>query len=213
MMPLRPDRSLPEFPDGIGIGPNKPAIRPVTLVSGILWALMLAGVALIPGRMVLAADPGNTRLAQSSVGESRAPERNARPSRAGAVSVQVFMLTKNLARNPEEYIEIDGIRYIYFNSPRLAEPARPLSEPRPRYPRGKLEQKDGAVLLQLLISEQGALERVVVVCSAPMFEKSAVDSMKGIRFKPALGKNGPVKSYLLAELSYGRGFPCAAIRD
>lgn len=212
MTPTQMDHSLLAAARGFGGGRNMPAIRPAVLVSGILWTLM-AGAALLPGRMALAAEGTSARLAQSSAGESRAPERHAKPARTGAVSVQVFMLTENLARNPEEYIEIDGIRYIYFNSPRLAAPARPLSEPKPRYPRGKLGQKDGAVLLQLMISEQGAIERVVVVCSAPMFEKSAVDSMKGIRFKPALGKNGPVKSYLLAELSYGRGFPCAAIRD
>lgn len=212
MIPPHTDHSLPAVSRGVGIGRNMPAIRPVVLVSGIFWTLM-AGMVLLPGRMALAADGASTRLAQSSAGESRAPERHAKPARAGAVSVQVFMLTENLARNPEEYIEIEGTRYIYFNSPRLAASARPLAEPKPRYPRGELEQKDGAVLLQLLISERGALERVTVVCSAPMFEKSAIDSVKGIRFKPALGKNGPVKSYLLAEFSYGRGFPCAAVRD
>ena len=189
-----------------------PAVRPATLVSGVIWALV-AGVALLAQPAAFAADAGSARLSQSSAGDSRAPERGANPAKSGAVSVQVFLLTENLARNPDEYIEVEGVRYIYFNSPKLATPARPLSEPKPRFPRGKLEQRDGAVLLQLLISEQGALERTVVVCSAPMFEKSAVDSVKGIRFKPALGKDGPVKSYLLAEFSYGRGFPCAVRRE
>ena len=117
-------------------------------------------------------------------------------------------LSDKLARNPEEYIEAEGKRYIYFNSPRLAAPARPLGEPKPRYPSGKLEQKDGAVMLQLLIDEKGELQQASVVCAARGFEKSAVDSVKGLKFRPARGKDGPVRSYLLVEFGYGRGFPC-----
>jgi hypothetical protein len=145
------------------------------------------------------------RWAQGAEG-SRSPQSR-------AVTVQVLLLADNLSPNPDEYIEVNGRRYIYFNSPRLAAPARPLSEPKPRFPAGELPQQHGAVILQLMISERGELEQVFVVCSAPPFEKSAVDSVKGMRFRPARGPTGPVKSYLLAEFGYGRGFPCAAIRD
>jgi hypothetical protein len=145
------------------------------------------------------------RLAQGAEG--------ARATQPGPVTVQVLLLAENLSPNPDEYVEVNGRRYIYFNSPRLAAPARPLSEPRPRFPAGELPQQHGAVILQLMISERGELEQVFVVCSAPPFEKSAVDSVKGMRFRPALGPTGPVRSYLWAEFGYGRGFPCAAIRD
>lgn len=135
-------------------------------------------------------------------------DTKARPVRPKEVSVHVLMLSDQLSRNPEEYIEAGGSRYIYFNSPRLAAPARPLAEPRPRYPRGKLEQKDGAVILQLLIDERGELHQASVVCAARGYEKSALDSVKGLKFQPARGKDGPVRSYMLVEFGYGRGFPC-----
>ncbi len=137
---------------------------------------------------------------------------SARPGQPGAVTVQVFLLGE-VKPNPEEYIEVNGRRYIYFNSPRLTTPARPLSEPKPRFPTGDLPQQNGAVILQLMIGERGELENVFVVCSAPAFEKSALDSVKGMRFRPAVGATGPVRSYLLAEFGFGRGFPCAQVRD
>lgn len=157
-------------------------------------------------------------LAQAAASQQ---DKMPRPAKAGAktrsaqskqVSVHVFLLSDQ-PRNPEEYLEANGIRYIYFNSPRLLAPARPLGEPKPRYPQGKLAQQDGAVILQLLISELGVLEQASVVCSAPPFEKSARDSVKGLKFAPARGKDGPVKSYMLVEFGYGRGYPCARLPD
>ena len=184
-----------------------PAIRLSALPAlGVIWGVATSALP-ISGWVAQAADSGSARVGQSSGGESRNEGRATKP---GAVSVHVFLLAENVTPNPEEYIEVGGNRYIYFNSPQLAAPARPLAEPRPRYPKGQMAQKDGAVMLQLLISERGELEQAIVVCAAPPFEKSATDSVKGIKFKPALGKDGPVKSYLLAEFGYGRGFPCAA---
>ncbi|MBI2295183.1 MAG: energy transducer TonB [Betaproteobacteria bacterium] len=144
-----------------------------------------------------------------------APKADAktRSAQSKAVSVHVFLLSEQQPRNPDEYLEARGTRYIYFNSPRLAAPARPLAEPKPRYPSGKLAQRHGAVILQLLINEEGALDHVDVVCSAPPFEKSARDSLKSMKFAPARGRDGPVKSYMLVEFGYGRGFPCARLPD
>ena len=168
----------------------------------------------LPGLAAQVADAPTALVAQAAGGDVRKATPADKPaSRPGAVSVHVFFLAENMPRNPDEIIEVNGKRYIYFNSPQLAAPARPLSEPKPRYPRGSFAQKDGAVILQLLINERGALEQADVVCSAPPFEKSALDSVKGMKFKPALGKDGPVKSYLLAEFGYGRGYPCGRIPD
>lgn len=152
-------------------------------------------------------------LAAAAVGVAVAQDKKKAPARSETVTVQVLMLTDRLARNPEEYLEVGGKRYIYFDSPRLAVPARPLNEPRPRYPKGKFEQRDGAVILQLLIDEQGTIERTDVVCSAPPFEKSALEAVRGLKFRPAQDKTGPVKSYMLVEFGYGRGYPCARIPD
>jgi TonB family protein len=149
--------------------------------------------------------PSLVRIAQSATQQS---DPGTRPARSNEVRVEVLLLSDKVSPNPEEYIEANGTRYIYFNSPRLAAPARPLMEPKLRYPRAKLERTDGAVVLQLLINEIGALEDASIVCSARGFGTSALESVKGLKFRPAQGKDGPVRSYMLVEFSYGRGFPC-----
>ena len=126
------------------------------------------------------------------------------------ISINVFLLS-DLPNNPDEVLVSRGSRYTYFSSKRLESRTHPLAEPRPRYPEGKQAEPGGAVLLQLLINERGGLDHVDVICSAPAFEKSAVDSVRGLRFKPARDKNGPVKSYMWVEFAYGRGFPCASV--
>ena len=92
-------------------------------------------------------------------------------------------------------------------------PARPLEDPRLRYPTGEFEQKNGAVVLQLLIDEQGGLVRTDVVCAAPPFMTSALESVQELKFQPAVAREGPVKSYMLVEFGYGRGYPCGRIPD
>jgi TonB family protein len=128
------------------------------------------------------------------------------------IAIHVFMMSDK-PKNPDEVLESRGSRYIYFNSRRLVTQARPLAEPKPVYPAGKKAERGGAVLLQLLINERGGLDSVDVVCSAPAFEQSAVDSMRGMKFRPARDKHGPVKSYMWVEIAYGRGYPCASVPD
>ncbi|MCS7003524.1 MAG: hypothetical protein NZ518_11805, partial [Dehalococcoidia bacterium] len=60
-------------------------------------------------------------LAATTAGSAAAQEKKKAPPRPGAVTVQVLMLTERHARNPEEYLEVGGKRYIYFDSPRLVE--------------------------------------------------------------------------------------------
>ena len=78
---------------------------------------------------------------------------------------------------------------------------------------GRIEHRNGAVLLQLLINEHGWLAQADVVCAAPQFEKSALESVQGLKFQPAIAREGPVKSYMLVEFGYGKGYPCARIPD
>lgn len=131
-----------------------------------------------------------------------------RAARPAEVRVRVLLLPEFVKNNPDEYVTVDGVRYIHFRSPRLAAPARPTVDPDLRYPLGELERKDGAVILQLLIDEQGNLTRSDVVCAARGFARSATESVRGLKFKPAIGKEGPVKSFMHVEFGYGRGFPC-----
>ena len=151
------------------------------------------------------------RLAQAATAMQEAPSRLARPQE---VRLRVLLLSDKLTQdNPEEYVEVDGVRYIHFKSPQLRFPARPLAEAKLRYPTGKFEQKNGAVILQLLIDEEGGLARTDVVCAAPPFMRSAIESVQGLKFRPALAREGPVKSYMLVEFGYGRGYPCGQIPD
>lgn len=151
------------------------------------------------------------RLAQAAPAWLEAPSR---PARAREVRVRALLLSDKMRKNnPDEYIEVEGERYIHFRSPNLKSPARPLADPRLRYPTGQFTQKSGAVILQLLIDEEGGLMRIDVVCAAPPFARSALESVQGLRFQPAVAREGPVRSYMLVEFGYGKGYPCARIPD
>ena len=154
-------------------------------------------------------------LAASGWGEAASPGKEAetRPARRQEVRVRVLLLSEKLKNNPDEYIEVGGVRYIHFRSPQLKSPARPIGDPKLRYPTGQFEQRSGAVILQLLINEYGWVAQADVVCAAPPFEKSALESVQGLKFQPAVSREGPVKSYMLVEFGYGKGYPCGRIPD
>jgi len=182
--------------------------------TAMLGAIGLAtiGVAAASAQSQRAADtPQSARLAQAATGQKE--EAPTRPARRMEVKVRVLLLSEKLKDNPDEYIEVGGARYIHFKSPRLKAPARPLGDPKLRYPTGQFEQRSGAVMLQLLINEFGWLVQADVVCAAPPFEKAALESVQGLKFQPAVAREGPVKSYMLVEFSYGKGYPCGRIPD
>lgn len=177
-------------------------------VAALLVAAALAGTGSAQSRNVA----GSTRvehLAQAVTGK----QAETRPARQQEVTVRVLLLSEKMKDNPDEYIEVGGVRYIHFRSPRLKSPARPLGDPKLRYPTGQFEQTSGAVILQLLINEYGRVAQADVVCAAPPFEKSALESVKGLRFRPAVAIEGPVKSYMLVEFGYGKGYPCGRVPD
>ena len=189
----------------------------VALVSSASFVVMILACLCRAGLAAPLAVDRPVLLAQAGLQSEKAP----RPGKASTeapvatskkVSVSVFLLS-NLPKNSDEVLESRGSRYTYFNSRRLVSPARPLAEPKPHYPVGKKAERGGAVLLQLLINERGGLDHVDVICAAPAFEQSALDSMRGMQFTPARGKDGPVKSYMWVEFAYGRGFPCASVPD
>jgi outer membrane biosynthesis protein TonB len=174
---------------------------------GALGIISLAATAVLAqAAQGPAEEPHVLRFAQAATIQIDAATRPARPQE---VRVRVLLLSEKPRKNdPDEYLEIDGVRYIHFRSPNLKSPARPLADPKLRYPAGELVQKNGAVIVQLLIDEDGGVIRSDAVCAAPAFEKSALESVQGLKFRPAVAKEGPVKSYMLVEFGYGKGYPC-----
>lgn len=129
------------------------------------------------------------------------------------VSVRVQLLSFEGGQKPVETVLVQGTSYVYFKSSSLRRSTQPLGDINPRYPVEKPHYLHGAVILQLLIDEEGKLEQANVVCSNPDFEKSALASVEHLRFSPALAVTGPVKSYMVVEFGYGRGYPCAPVPD
>lgn len=129
------------------------------------------------------------------------------------VSVRVQLLSFEGGQKPIETVLVQGTSYVYFKSSSLRRSTQPLGDINPRYPVEKPHYLHGAVILQLLIDEEGKLEQANVVCSNPDFEKSALASVEHLRFSPALAVTGPVKSYMVVEFGYGRGYPCAPVPD
>ena len=132
---------------------------------------------------------------------------------ADEVAVRVQLLSFEAGQTPKDTITVQGKSYIYFKSPSLRRAAQPLDDVKPQYPAEKPGYLHGAVTLQLLIDEEGKLESVSVNCSNPTFEKSAIASIEHMRFSPAQTVSGPVKSYMVVEFGYGRGYPCASVID
>lgn len=143
---------------------------------------------------------------------TRGPERETidatRPARPEELIVNVILPAEDGSSGPQNALDIGGQRYVYFNSPGVERHARPVTALQPRYPAARPANPDGSVVLELLIDEQGLLEQVNVICAAPGFEASARESVAGLRFSPALGPHGPVKSFMLVEFAYGRSVPC-----
>ena len=65
----------------------------------------------------------------------------------------------------------------------------------------------GRVVLQLLISEAGAVDRAVVVQADPpgFFEQAAMDAFASARFTPGRKDGNAVRSALKIELNFGAG--------
>lgn len=80
---------------------------------------------------------------------------------------------------------------------------RPLHDITPVYP-PRAGQQQGVVVLRLLINEQGVVDNVAVVRSAPAgyFEESALEAFGTARFSPGLMLGMPVKSQVTIEVEF-----------
>lgn len=141
------------------------------------------------------------------------PQGGVRLAALDEVSVRVQLLSYEGGQKPNDTVTVQGKNYTYFKSPTLRRAAQPLDDIKPHYPSQKPLYIHGAVMLQLLIDEAGKLEQANVICSNPDFEKSALASVEHLRFTPAMSVTGPVKSYMVVEFGYGRGYPCAPVPD
>lgn len=141
------------------------------------------------------------------------PQGGVRLAVLDEVSVRVHLLSYEGGQKPNDTVLIQGRSYVYFKSPSLRRSTQPLDDIKPHYPAQKPLYIHGGVKLRLLIDEEGKLEQAIVMCSNPDFEKSALASVEHLRFTPAQSITGPVKSYMVVEFGYGRGFPCAPVPD
>ena len=180
------------------------------MIGALGIAAMVTGAVSAQG-LSSADRPQPIRLAQAAADKTETPSR---PARAREVRLRVFLPSGKMQKDdPAEFVEVDGERYVHFRSSHLKSPARPLADPMLRYPAGILVHKNGAVIVQLLIDEHGELVRSDIVCAAPAFARSALESVQGLKFQPAVAREGPVKSYMLVEFGYGKGYPCGRIPD
>ena len=166
------------------------------------------------------ADPRTGIAARITTAPARTPssgeqEAQTRPGIRVAlpdeVKVYVRRYDAKAEENPNEVIEVGGGKYFYFNAPQLKQSTQPMADAAPQYPATKLDYPHGAVILLLFIDEYGKLEKTLVECANPAFEESALASIRDMRFTAARDANGPVKSYMKVEFSYGYGNPCGPL--
>lgn len=68
-----------------------------------------------------------------------------------------------------------------------------ISEVRPNYPQEAREKRiEGAVALDVLIDQFGAVRKVSIIDGPEIFRSGAIDAMKRFKFKPALVDGKPV---------------------
>jgi protein TonB len=78
-----------------------------------------------------------------------------------------------------------------------------LSEVRPIYPKEAKEKKiEGAVVLAILIDEQGLVRQVSVIEGPEVFKTGALEAMKKFRFKPAKVDGRPVAVRIRYSLNF-----------
>lgn len=102
---------------------------------------------------------------------------------------------------------------VYYTASQLDQ--RPLIRLRiePAFPPGA-PVASGRVVLRLYVSEQGEVEKMVVVSAEPpgLFEKSALDAFAAARFTPGIRNGVPVRSLIAIEVLFGAPVPGPAAR-
>ncbi len=82
-------------------------------------------------------------------------------------------------------------------------PPRALRMTRPQYPRDAfVAKREGTVVLEILIDDQGHVARVRVVRSVPLLDQAAIDAVHSWLFAPAIHAGRPVASLAEAPISF-----------
>ena len=91
----------------------------------------------------------------------------------------------------------------YASASKLDLGPKPLSDINPDYP-ARAGQQQGLVVLRLLINEQGVVDNVAVVRSAPTgyFEESALEAFGKALFSPGKFLGVSVKSQITVEVEF-----------
>ena len=106
---------------------------------------------------------------------------------------------------PQEVPQPFGVREspVYYLPSQLDSRPGLLTRVDPAYP--QVAPPDGGyVLLRLLISDQGQVERVLVVAAEPqgVFDAAAVEAFSSARFSPGMRAGIAVKSQVLLEMKF-----------
>lgn len=94
---------------------------------------------------------------------------------------------------------------LYYPSSDVDERAQPLNKVDLVYPLIAHEQRvPGVVTMNLFISEQGVIDKVVIVDSTPLgvFEKAALEAVSQLKFEPAVKNGMPVKNRRAIEVVF-----------
>ena len=100
---------------------------------------------------------------------------------------------------------------VYYTANQLDQRPQIKLHIEPVFPPGAAVSS-GRVVLRLYISEQGEVEKMVVVSAEPpgLFEKSALDAFAAARYTPGMKNGGPVPSLIALEVLFGAPVPGSA---
>lgn len=96
-----------------------------------------------------------------------------------------------------------GAESDYLHGARLDPGPRPIGDIQPEYP-DSANLQEGKVVLRILISETGVVDKIAVVRAEPkgLFEDAALDAFRVARFSPGLVLGTPVKSQITVEVEF-----------
>jgi len=85
----------------------------------------------------------------------------------------------------------------------LFQPPKKVSHVAPIYPRFALEaHKEGLVILQAVIDENGAVREVKVLRSEPLLDQAAIDAVRQWRFTPTLLNGQPIPVMMTVTVGF-----------
>ncbi len=162
---------------------------------------LLAPVSIPPARPSIGGNPGEAQVTRSTTkmlssplaaSTTAAEPLTANPPPANPVASAAATQARGLPPAPD-----------YLAAGQLDPGPTPLSEIEPEYPEAAGSLR-GAVILRLLISDQGVVDDVSVVRAAPegVFDAAAVAAFRAATFSPGRVLGVPVKSQLTIEVAF-----------